>query len=67
MRDDVHVVPRPDWWRPGLPLPPLQAMRCYTGSGQLNSGGKVTTTVTPVRWETPAEREARLARKEAND
>lgn len=57
---EYKVFPRPDWWSPGLPLPPLTSMVTYTGTGALNSGGKVTVTTTPVRWETGAERAARL-------
>lgn len=49
---DYRIVERPIWWREGLPLPPLVASVCYTGSGQIGSGGRVVTTVKPLMWET---------------
>ena len=58
---DERVIKRPDWWYPGCahPLPPLSASNEYTGSGALRSGGKVTVTRQPVRWETVEEWTAR--------
>ncbi len=58
---EVQIIKRPDWWEEGLPLPHLSAGDTYTGNGALNSGGKVTVTRQPVRWETLAEWKARKA------
>lgn len=47
------ILDRPSWWRPGIPLPHLYAGKVYTGSGALNSGGKVTVTMDEVAWAPP--------------
>lgn len=62
---DPIVTPLPDWWEPGLPLPPLYPMVVHTGRGRINrmkTKGGATTTTYAVRWETLAERNARKAK-----
>lgn len=51
-------IKRPDWWRPGMPLPALSALVTHTGQGKINrmkEFGGATSTLTPVVWETIAE------------
>ena len=47
----VLLLPVPNWWRPGRPLPHLTASVTYTGTGKLRSGGRVTTTRRAVAWD----------------
>ncbi len=48
---------RPDWWSPGcgIPLPHVYAGKTYSGTGALNSGGRVWAQTQPLVWETVEE------------
>lgn len=49
--NEVRVLKRPDWWHPTHPasLPSIGAIPCYSGTGKLNSGGKVWSGMIKVR------------------
>lgn len=58
-----EIVQRPRWWHPGCgrPLPHLYASTRYTGTGAINSGGRVFAQTVPCRWETREEWNTRTA------
>lgn len=56
------TLKRPDWWKPGMPLPPISAIRTYSGQGAIPSmkgRGACSVQLTTVRWETLDEWQSR--------